>query len=208
MTNTKPPNKSIAVLSLPKPVPALITYAQSVVTAMTGNPSFPTPTPALAAVTTGITALHNAEASALARTKGAVEVRNNKRADLVTLLQQLRNYIQTVADGDVDTAAAVIRSAGIAVRKTAVRRPRGFDAIQGAASGSAKLVAASAGRRASYEWQYSTDGGKTWVIAPATLQAKTTVTGLTPGATVEFRYRAVLKTGEGNWSQTVLLLVK
>jgi hypothetical protein len=208
VTNTKPPNKSIAILSLPKPVPALITFAQSIVTAMTGNPSCPTPTPTLAAVTTGITALQNAEALALARTKGAVEARNNKRADLVTLLQQLRGYIQTAADADVETAATVIRSAGIAVRKTPARKPRVFDAVQGAASGSAKLVAASAGRRASYEWQYSTDGGKTWVIAPATLQAKTTVTGLAPGATVEFRYRPVTKTGEGNWSQTVQLIVK
>jgi hypothetical protein len=80
--------------------------------------------------------------------------------------------------------------------------------VQGTVSGSAKLVAASAGRRASYEWQYSTDGGKTWVMAPSTLQAKTTVTGLTPGATVDFRYRPVTKTGEGNWSQTVQLIVK
>ena len=208
MTNTKPPNKSIAILSLPKPVPALITYAQSVVTAMTGNSSFPTPAPTLATVTAGITALQQAEALALARTKGAVEARNNKRADLVTLLQQLRGCIQTVADADVETAATVIRSAGIAVRKTPVRKPRVFEAVQGAASGSAKLYTASAGRRASYEWQYSTDGGKTWVIAPATLQAKTTVTGLTPGATVEFRSRALTKTGEGNWSQTVQLIVK
>jgi cell pole-organizing protein PopZ len=208
VTNSKPPNKSIATLSLPKPVPALITYAQSVVTAMTGNPSYPSPAPTLAAVTAGITALQSAEALALARTKGAVEARNNKRADLVTLLQQLRGYIQTVADADVETAATVIRSAGIAVRKAPARKARVFDAVQGAASGSAKLLAASAGRRASYEWQYSTDGGKTWLIAPATLQAKTTVTGLTPGATVEFRYRAVTKTGEGNWSQTVQLIVK
>jgi hypothetical protein len=128
---------------------------------MTGNPSYPSPAPTLAAVTAGITALHAAEALALARTKGAVEARNNKRADLVTLLQQLRRYIQTVADADVETAATVIRSAGIAVRKTPVRKPRVFEAVQGAASGSAKLLAASAGRRASYEWQYSTDGGKT-----------------------------------------------
>ena len=208
MSTSKQTHRPIAVLVLPKTVPALITYAQSVATAMTGNPSFPTPTPTLAAVTAGITALQQAEALALARTKGAAEARNNKRADLVTLLQQLRGYIQTVADADVETAATVIRSAGIAVRKTPVRKPRVFEAVQGAASGSAKLLAASAGRRASYEWQYSTDGGKTWVIAPATLQAKTTVTGLTPGATVEFRYRPVTKAGEGNWSQTVQLIVK
>ncbi|HEX8792060.1 MAG TPA: hypothetical protein VF765_13990 [Polyangiaceae bacterium] len=126
-------------------MPALITYAQSVVTAMTGNPSFPSPVPALALVTAGMTALHDAESAALARTKGAVAARNDKRLALVTLLQEVRNYVQSVADTDLETAATVIQSAGGA-----------------------------------YEWQYSTDGGKTWVMAPSTLQAKTTVTGLPP----------------------------
>ena len=208
MTMTNQTHKPIAVLLLPRTVPATITYAQSIVTAMTGNTSFPSPVPALATVTTAIGALQSAESTALTRAKGAVEARNDKRAALVTLLKQLLGYIQTVADADVETAATVIRSAGVAVKKTPALKARVFAAEQGEISGSAKLVAASAGRRASYEWQYSTDGGKTWVIAPATLQAKTTVTGLTPGATVEFRYRPVTKTGEGNWSQTVQLIVK
>jgi hypothetical protein len=207
-TMNQPIHHPIAVLVLPKPVPALVTYAQSIVKAMTGNPSFPSPVPTLATVATAIGALHDAETAALARTKGAVQARNDKRAALVTLLQQLRSYIQTVADADLETSATVIQSAGIAVKKTPAHKPRVFDAVQGAISGTVKLVTASAGRRASYEWQYSTDGGKTWVIAPATLQAKTTVTGLTPGATVDFRCRPVIKTGEGNWSQTVQLIVK
>ena len=71
-----------------------------------------------------------------------------------------------------------------------------------------KLVTDSAGHRASYEWQYSTDGGKTWVDAAVTLQAKTTMPGLTAGSTVEFKYRPVTKTGEGDWSQAVSLIVK
>ena len=197
----------IAVLVLPKPVPALVTYAQSVVKAMTGNPSFPSPVPALATVAAAIGALHDAETATLARTKGAAQARNDKRAALVTLLRQLLGYVQTVADADVETADTVIRSAGIAVKKTGTRKPRVFVAEPGAISGSAKLIAASAGPRASYEWQYSTDGGKTWVIAPVTLQAKTTILGLTPGATIQFRYRPVTKTGEGDWSQSVSLLV-
>jgi hypothetical protein len=60
----------------------------------------------------------------------------------------------------------------------------------------------------SYEWQYSVDGGKTWVVAPVTLQAKTTILGLTPGATVTFRYRGVTKTGDGDWSQLITFIVK
>jgi hypothetical protein len=56
--------------------------------------------------------------------------------------------------------------------------------------------------------QYSADGGKTWISVPSTLQAKTTVSGMTPGATALFRYRAVTKTGEGDWSQPTALLVR
>jgi hypothetical protein len=208
MSTTKSVHRSIVSLDLPKKVPALISYATSVVTAMTGNPSFPTPAPTLAEVTAAITALQTAQAAAIARTKGAVTARNDKQAALVSLLQEMKAYIQKIADADAENSAAVIQSAGVSVKKTAVRKPRVFGAEQGAVSGTVKLVAASAGHRSSYEWMYSVDGGKTWVSSPATLQAKTSVAGLTPGVTVQFRYLAVTKTGQGDWSQPVSLLVK
>jgi hypothetical protein len=207
MSATKSVHRSLVSLDLPKKVPALISYANSVVTAMTGNTSLPTPAPTLAAVTAAITALQTAQSAAIARTKGAVVARNDKQAALVALLQELKAYIQKTADADTDNGSAIIQSAGVSVRKTPVRKPRVFSAVQGAVSGAAKLVTASAGPRASYEWQYSVDG-KTWVPALATLQAKTTVTGLTSGATVEFRYLAVTKTGQGDWSAPVSLLVR
>jgi hypothetical protein len=48
------------------------------------------------------------------------------------------------------------------------------------------------------------DGGKTWITAPATLQAKTTVSDLAAGTTAQFRYRPVTKvpargTGARRW---------
>jgi len=88
------------------------------------------------------------------------------------------------------------------------RAPRVFAAKAGAFSGAVQLVAPSAGHRASYEWQYSTDGGKTWVELPPTLQAKTSLTGLTAGSTAQFRYRAVIKAGAGDWSPPLSFLVK
>jgi hypothetical protein len=54
MVPTKSVHRSLAILSLPKSVPAIITFAQRVVTAMTGNAAFPTPAPTLAEVTAGI----------------------------------------------------------------------------------------------------------------------------------------------------------
>src|ERR1700690_283555 len=208
MTKTnKSIHRSTVSLSLPKSVPALIVYAQGIVKRMTGNPSFPSPTPTLAAVTAAIDDLQAAEAAALARTKGAAAVRNDKRAALLVLLQQLRGYIQTTADAGQANGASIIESAGVAVRKTPTHTARAFAAKSGPLSGAATLVAASAGHRASYEWQYSSDGGKTWVTAPTTLPANTRVSGLPLGSTVYFKYRPVTKTGEGNWSEPVSLIV-
>jgi hypothetical protein len=208
MTTTKTDHRSIVALKLPTRVQALITYAQNIVKSLTGNPSFPNVIPSLVALTAAITDLQSAETATLNRTKGSVVTRNEKKTALVALLQQLKGTIQTAADANIENGASIISSAGVEVKKTVVRSPRVFAAKPAAVTGSAKLVAASAGHRASYEWEYSTDGGKTWVTAPVTLQAKTTISGLTAGTTVQFRYRPVTKTGEGNWTQPVSLLVQ
>ncbi len=97
--STRPPT---VTLQLPKSVPPLIVYAQGIVKRMTGNTSLPNPAPPLTEVTSAINDLQTAEAGALARTKGAVAVRNAKRTALILLLQQLRGYIQTTADAESD----------------------------------------------------------------------------------------------------------
>ena len=61
VTTSKSIHRSAASLELPTVVPALITCAQGIVKGMTGNRSFPTPTPTLAAISEGITALRTAE---------------------------------------------------------------------------------------------------------------------------------------------------
>jgi hypothetical protein len=207
-STTKIVHRARVSLKLPDKVADLIAFAIRVVDAMTSNPAFPTPAPALAVLTAAITTLQNAETAALKRTTGAVTARNEKRAELIALLQQEQGYVQTVADATPESGASIIESAGVAVRKTPVHAARAFAAKQGTVSGAAKITAVVAARRASYEWQYSTDGGKTWVAAPGTLKATTTVTGLPVGTPVQFRYRALTKAGEGDWSQAVVLVVK
>ncbi len=205
---TKKIHRSLVALALPKAVPALISYAEQIVKAMTGNPSFTAPSPTLGTVAQAIADLQSAEAAALSRVKGAVLARNDKHSALIKLLQLLKSYVQNVADGNAETAPTVIRSAGLAVTKAPVRKPRAFTATAGAITGSAKLTTVSAGARSSYLWQYSIDGGKTWVDATATVQAKTTVSGLTAGTTAMIRYRAVTKVGQGDWVAPISLLVR
>lgn len=200
--------RTFAILALPRRVPALITYAQSVVAAMTSNTHFPAPIPTLTEVSAAILALQNAESAALSRLKGAVVVRNDRKAALVTLLQELRGYIQKCADADPENGAAIIRSSGLPARKMPARQPRVFTVKPGAVSGAVDVVAATAAHRASYEWQYSTDGGKTWIEAAPSLRAKTTITGLPVATVAQFRYRSVTKAGPSDWSQPVTLVVK
>lgn len=209
MTNTTKTQRSLASLKLPKPVGALITLAQNIVKGISGNSStFTSPLPTMAAVTAAINDLSSAETAALGRAKGAVATRNEKRTVLVALLEQVRAYVQAVADATPENGASIIESAGLAIRKAPTHPARTFTAKAGAVSGSVKLYAESVGHRSAYLWEYSVDGGKTWVTTPASLQAKTTISGLTPGQTVQFRYQPVSKTGPGDWSQTVSIIVK
>jgi hypothetical protein len=169
--SSKSTHRALASLHVkPSKTPALITYAQGIVKGMTGNPAFPTPNPPLAEVSTAIGDLQTAETAALARTKGAVAVRNEKRTALMVLLQLLKAYVQVTADANVENGPSIIESAGMAVRKVPVRAPRVFEARAGNVSGTVRLIAASAAHRASYDWEYSTDGGKTWIGVPATLR--------------------------------------
>ena len=208
-TNSTSIKHAIVSLNVPGKNADVIVYGANVAQKMTGNPNFPTPTPTVAAILAAVNDLHAAETNALSRTRGAAAVRDGKRATLVALLEQLGAYVQTVADATPENGAAIIESSGLAVRKVTVRGKRQFTAKQGALSGSAEVTAVSAGNRPSYPWQYSVDGGKTWVAAPATTKGRTTIGGLPLGTSVQFRYLSVTpKGGQSDWSQPTSLIVK
>jgi hypothetical protein len=78
---------------------------QAIVTAMTGNANFATPEPTLPSVTTAIDDLANAETATQARTRGAAAAGNDKLATLVQILEQLKAYIQTTADANMENGA-------------------------------------------------------------------------------------------------------
>jgi hypothetical protein len=173
---------------------------------MTGNASFPNPTPPLATVSADLAAYEAAEAQVLTRVKGAAATRNTKYAVLRTDLEHLMAGVQQVADANPATAPSLIEGAGFSIRKT-TSHPKGAIKVEtGTVPGSVKLIAKAVALRASYEWQYSTDQ-KTWTSAPSTLQAKTVITGLTSGTTVYFRVRGVTKAGEGAFSQVVQIVI-
>jgi hypothetical protein len=196
-------HKVLAVLRLPQNPSELVVFARNVVTQMTGNPYFSQPVPALAKVSAAIAALQTATARAETRARGLVDVRIAKQAALESLLERLRVYVQGVADDMPESAPSIIEGAGMFVRKKTLPSKPPFTVRQGRVSGSAVLAAKAVAKNATYQWQMSADGGLTWNDLPPTLQAKTTVSGLTPGKDYLFRLRVVTRAGEGDWCDPV-----
>ncbi|HEY5241142.1 MAG TPA: hypothetical protein VIJ22_06750, partial [Polyangiaceae bacterium] len=106
---------------MPTKVADFLAYATGVAHAMTNNPAFPTPVPALSALLAAVSDLQAAETVALTKAKGTVAARNDKRAVVVSLLRQLSGYVQAIADATPENGATIIQSAGMPVRKETVR---------------------------------------------------------------------------------------
>jgi hypothetical protein len=193
--------RPLAVLKLPTHIADQIKLGQGLQAGLVQNPHFPLPDPIISAFDDALTKYDAAETLAQTRAKGTVAV-------YTSAAHALKARIQLVADATPDQAEAIITSTSLAVKKVTSRQKQSFVARYGATSGTVEVVAKAAAARASYEWQYSIDGGKTWVSTPNTLQAKTTITGLPVATVVEFRVRTTTKSGQGDWCLPTSLLVK
>ncbi len=117
MRSSTKKRRVLAALHLPRTVAAVVAFADSVVKAMKNSRHFPHPTPSLDVVRKAIDELRRARVQALLLTRGAVEARDEKLATVGGLLALVRAHVQAVADRDPTRARAVIRSAGLGVRK-------------------------------------------------------------------------------------------
>jgi hypothetical protein len=194
-------------LNLPRAIALLIVFVQHVVQAMTNNPWFTSLTALLAQTAADLAALQAAQATAMTRAKGAAEARNDKRKVVVDDLMLLKSGVQTVVNQNPGQAATIIESAGMFQKKVTVPSKQNLAAAMAPVSPGEVLVRAKAVKGAAYEWQYSLDGGKTWLAMGTTTVANTSVLGMTVGSTVLFRFRTTVKRTTSDWSPTLSFFV-
>jgi hypothetical protein len=183
-----------------------LAHAKLVAQSLTGNPDFPDPIPALAKLIVHIAAAEAALVASLTKRKGTAAA---LKAALVAVegdLKTLYVLVETVANRHPTDGPAIIERAGMSRKNARGPSPAELTVKQGNISGSVLLVARAIARKASYEWQYSTDQER-WVNADTTFKCKAELFGLKRGTRHYFRFRARTPAGLGKWSQVVSLIV-
>ena len=194
-------------LNLPQVVGLLIVYGRHVVQKMSNNPWFVNVTPPLATVTTHLDTLEVSEAKAKGKGKGTASSRDLDKKVVVDDMNGLKAFAQGVVNQNAAQGLAIIESAGMFAKKRTKRQKAELAARMGAVPGEIMVQAKAVKRGAAYEWQCSTDGGKTWVPMGTTTVAHTTLLGAAMGSTVWFRFRTTRKAATSEWSQLVSLFV-
>ncbi len=205
---TNSPKVPHVVLRRPHTAAGVLLLAKAIHDALAANKGmFPIPIPTLVQLGTDIAALDAAQTATQTRAKGTVQDRDAKLVVVIADLNQLRGYVQGVVNGDPTNAATIAHDAGMSLHAAPAHNKTAIAVKPNKqVSGSVDVVVKAGGAHVSHEWQYSLDG-KTRTNASPTVQARTTIPGFTPGATVYVRHRAVMKTGPEPWGQTVSMIV-
>lgn len=184
------------------------TTVHAIITALTGNPFFPAPDPALA----DISALFDTFIAALGAAKdgGKAETaaKNGARAALQDGMRALGQYIEK-------TAASLEQ---ILTSKYPLQKERAPLGIQpapanlrlkhGKVSGSIAAACDVGDHRVMYEWQSATgENPGEWKNEAPTNSSHTTFEGTAPGTWLHARVRARVPAGAGDWSGVTRIMV-
>ena len=190
-----------------------IAKGRQIVTAMTNNASFPTPTPPLSEVTTALDNL--AEAFALvqsARSEVATRVvtQENAEVKLNQALTQIAAYVESVA-GRNDT---LITGAGMETKSTrssptVPSEPQAVSATAGKHDGEILLSWRRVSNARSYTIEFSLDPATTtsWTHVGIATSASKVIGNLKSGTRYWFRVAAIGAIGQSGWSEHATKIV-
>ena len=188
-------------------IPAKIAKGRHIVTSMTENKSFATPTPPLTEVTAALDALETAAAqvqSARSEITTRTVSQDNAESRLDQVLTQLAAYVESIAGKD-DT---LITSAGMETKAapsapTPPSVPQALSAAAGDHDGELLLWWKPVANAKSYVIESSTDPATvtSWEHAGIATSATKTITNLKSGTRFWFRVAAVAAAGQSGWSE-------
>ncbi len=193
------------------PLTEKITRARQIVAALTGNPSFSTPTPALTVVNSAIDDFETAYiATQAARQDAKAKTSDQQQKEdlLDRIMTQLASYVEAAA-GDNE---ALIQSAAMDVRAAPSTNseipapPSSLSATAGDRDGEIDLTWDTLFGARSYVIERSGDPptSTSWSHAAVATKSRATIEGLTSGTRYWFRVAAVNTNGQSGWSDPAM----
>lgn len=193
------------------PITEKVARARTIITSLTGNPNFPTPSPTLAVITSAIDDLETSAATVQtlkAQLKTEVSQQNDKEDFFDGIMSQLVGYVQSVA-GDDETK---IHSAGMDTKSakgsttSEPTLPEALTPTAGDHDGEIDLSWDPVPKAKSYIIEVSIDPPTqtSWQHAGVSPRSRFTVTNLTPGTRYWFRVAAVGTAGQSGWSDPAM----
>jgi hypothetical protein len=179
----------------------LIAFVRNVITLMTGNTQYPTPSPTLAEVTTSVNDFETAVHDALDGGKIAIATRNAAREALLALMRQLAAYVQGHCNADllalISSGFDPVRAPSRAGTLPAPQNPRlsltdksgellfKFDRVKNAYNYSIQTAPAASGP---------------WEDEDLSTVSRVVIGGLTPGEVIWARACANGSAGASEWT--------
>ncbi len=192
-------------------IPEQIERTRLIVTMMTGNANFTTPSPTLAVMSAAATALETAYNEARNRDKIKVAAMNARRKELLQLVLALASYVQQVTEGDGEK----ILSSGFFIRVQGAPKPDTAGEVtnlrlsDGPVSGSLLTKWDAASDAVIYVIETATDAdfkdGKYYAI---TTRTQKVINEFAVGSTIWVRVRGLGRENLGNPSTGVSILVR
>jgi len=205
-----------AILAIsPDNFPQLEVRATAVHDGLEADPTlFTNPIPSLAVLANRLSLFSKAQQTAVTtHAKADYLDRNAKAISLLTGLESERAYVQELADTHPADAEIIIAKGGMVVAQVSsyhkpllrMRQQKPGWPVEVLAH-VAMLTENTVGA-VFFNWQYTSDGGATWITLPPTTRGRTEVDGLTPLSTYGFRVAVTDAKGTGIWGQMVTFVV-
>jgi len=194
------------------------TRAQAMHDGLAADPvAYVKPTLPLPAFQTLIVNLGTAHQAVKTRVIGARAKRDVQHALLLTGMEIERTFVQSLADANTALAEALITNGGLVVAMSPLHSKALLTLRRAKQSGgvicdaNVGLLVGPGAKHPSetryFNWQYTLDGGKSFVTVLSTTRGKTLIQGLTPLTTVGVCVSMTNSEGPAEWSQVVTILV-
>ena len=200
--------KVTATLKAEKNIRKFINQCFAIILNMQDNILFKKPPVSYSDALKAIKELEIAEFETFMRTAGAAQKRDKQKENVMKFIRRLHLFVQELAD-DAATekkAKELVKASGFSIKKNRFYLKPFFTVKQDMISGNLILRVKSAGKRATYEWQVSTDEGENFVYMTSTLKAGTVVCNAAPYQKIIFRFRSLNNTGFSEWSDPKMII--